>query len=54
LLPDLGLLDLLDANCTLMTLIIKDLTFKIMLIIINAFELAKPGEMHTPNRSKPS
>jgi hypothetical protein len=48
-----GLLDLLAANYTLMTFIIKVLTFKITTIIIDAFELAKPGETHTPDTGEP-
>jgi hypothetical protein len=48
-----GLLDLLGANYTLMTFIIKGLTFKITTIIIDAFELAKPGETPTPDPCEP-
>jgi hypothetical protein len=44
-----GWLDVLLADYTLMTFIIKDLTFKIMLVIIAVFELAMPGEMPTPD-----
>jgi hypothetical protein len=36
-----------------MTLIIKHLTLKIMFVIIDAFELAKHGETHTPNPCEP-
>jgi hypothetical protein len=36
-----GSFDLLDADYTLMTFIIKALTSKIMTIIIESFELAK-------------
>ena len=47
------MLDLLGADYTLMMLIIKVLTFKMTTIIINAFELAKPGETHTPDTREP-
>jgi hypothetical protein len=36
-----------------MTFIIKGLTFKMMIVIIEAFELAKPGETHTPDPCEP-
>jgi hypothetical protein len=36
-----GLLDLLGADYTLMMFIIKALTFKMMLVIITALELAE-------------
>lgn len=36
-----------------MTFIIKALTFKMMIIIIGAFEFASPGETHTPNPCEP-
>ena len=36
-----------------MTLIIKVLTLKMMIVIIDAFELAKPGETDTLNRCEP-
>lgn len=49
----MGLLDLLTADYTLMMFIIKVLTFKITIVIIDAFELAKPGETHTPNPCEP-
>ena len=47
------MLDLLAANYTLMTIIIKSLTFTMTTIIIDAFELAKPGETHTPDPREP-
>jgi hypothetical protein len=48
-----GWLDVLAVNYTLMMFIIKDLTFKIMNIIIDAFELAAPGETYTPDPCEP-
>jgi len=36
-----------------MTVIIKVLTFKMMLVIINSFELTKPGETNTQNPIEP-
>jgi hypothetical protein len=36
-----------------MTFIIKDLTFKIMFVIIEALEPARPGETRTPNLCEP-
>jgi hypothetical protein len=54
LLPDVGLLDSLRLDYTLMTFIIKDLTFKITNIIIPVFGLAKLGETHTPDPCEPS
>ncbi|MBK8766324.1 MAG: hypothetical protein IPM01_17590 [Burkholderiaceae bacterium] len=38
---------------TLMMLVIKVLTFKIMIVIIKSFELAEPGETHTPKPCEP-
>jgi len=45
--------DLSDIDYTLMMFVIKVLTFKMMLIIIKSFELAEPGETHTPNPCEP-
>jgi hypothetical protein len=54
LLPEVGLLDSLRLDYTLMTFIIKALTFTIMVVIIAAFELAAPGETLTPDPCEPS
>jgi len=48
-LPEVGAIDRLRFDYTLMTIDIKALTLKMMFIIIAALELAEPGETHTPN-----
>ena len=47
------MLNLWCLDYTLMTLIIKGLTSKITFVIIEAFELAKPGETETSDRCEP-
>lgn len=45
----MGLLDPWSVDYTLMTIIINLLTFLMMFIIIETFELANNGERPTPN-----
>ena len=51
--PAGGWLNALRADYTLMMFVINVLTFKMTTIIIDAIELAKPGETHPPNPLKP-
>ena len=51
--PELGWPDLLGFDYTLITFIIKALTFTMMIIIIKVCELTKSGETPTPNPCEP-